>query len=162
VLLRGVAAVALVAAVAGCGGGRPTTTTSLAPGCDVPRITAIVNGFFDAVSTGDQARLGRLVSISPRYLIHDGTAANERRVALNSRAGVLRYFAARHRFGERARMISLRVAPGTDANHVLIDGRLTRTATDFPRRGITTRLASVTARVNCVTRRIERLLVQGP
>ena len=161
-LLRGLLGIALVAAVAGCGGSDTTTTTSLAPGCDVPRIAAVVNGFFTAVSSGDQARLARRVSISPRYLIHDGADANERRVTLNRRTGVLRYFAERHRLKERARVISLRVAPGTDANHSLVDGRLTRTATDFPRRGMTTRLASVTARVNCVTGRIERLLIQGP
>src|SRR5207247_791590 len=96
------------------------------------------------------------------YLIHDGTAGNERRVHLTRRAGVLRYFAERHKLREHVRMISLRVAPGIDANHVLIDFRLTRSARDFPRRGITARLASGTARVNCVTDRVERLLIQGP
>jgi hypothetical protein len=163
VLLRATAAVALAVIAAGCGdGGKTTSTTSLAPGCEPDRIATIVNGFLAAVTAGDQAALARFVSTSPNYLVHDGTGANERRVHLTRRAGVFRYFAERHRLREHARMISLRVAAGVDANHVLIDFRLTRTAADFPRRGITTRLAIGTARVNCVTDRIERLLVQGP
>jgi len=163
VLLKAAAAVALAVIAAGCGGGsKPERTTSLAPGCEVDRIAKIVNGFLGAVNSGDRARLGGFVSVSPSFLIHDGTGKNEQRVHLTRRSGVLRYFAERHRLHEHARMISLRVAPGIDANHVLIDFRLTRTAADFPRRGITARLASGTARVNCVTDRVERLLIQGP
>jgi hypothetical protein len=163
VLLRPAAAAALALIAAGCGGGgKPEPTTSLAPGCEVDRIAKIVNGFLGAVNAGDQARLARFVSVSPSYLIHDGAGAKERRVHLTRRSGVLRYFAERHRLRERERMISLRVAPGIDANHVLIDFRLTRTAADFPRRGITGRLAGATARVNCVTDRVERLLIRGP
>src|SRR5207247_2796801 len=118
--------------------------------------------FLDALTAGNTVRLRRFVPSSPNYLVHDGDAANERRVHLTHRGDALRYFARRHRARERARMISLRVAPGLDANHVLVTLRLTRTAADFPGRGITTRLAAGTGRVSCVTGRVERLLIQGP
>lgn len=161
--LAPVLAPTVAALAAGCGGGTtPATTSSLPPGCDVGSIEPVVTGFLGAVSSGDAAALRRRVSAAPNYLVHDGSGRRERRVHMTTRRAVLAYYARRARLGEKSRLITLRVAPGIDANHVLVEFRLTRVAHDFPRRGITTRLATATGRVNCVHGTIERLLVQGP
>jgi hypothetical protein len=161
---RALACVPLALALGGCGGGddAPATTSSLPPGCEVPQIDPIVNGFLSAVNAGDTDALRRLVPGSPNYLVHDGRGRGERRVHLTSERAVLAYFAARHRLHERQRVVSLRVAPASDANHVLVELRLTRIADDFARRGILSRLAGGTGRVDCVERTIDKLLIQGP
>jgi hypothetical protein len=164
VLLRGLPVlVAACAVAAGCGGGdEPATTSSLPPGCEVSAIDPIVTRFLDAVTAGDPAGLKRVVAPRPNYLVHDGSGRHERRVHLTSKPAVLAYFARRHRLGERMRLISMRVAPGADANHVLVDLHLTRVANDFPRRGIVTRLATGAGRVDCVAETIDKLLIRGP
>jgi hypothetical protein len=163
VLLRALGVGLAVILLAGCGGSRePVTTSSLPPGCGVSAIDPIVTGFLGAVTSGDRAELGRLVPRAPNYLVHDGRGRQERRVHLTSSRGVLAYFARRHRLHETLRLISLRVAPASDANHVLIEARLTRIADDFARRGILSRLAGAAGRVNCVNGTVERLLIQGP
>jgi hypothetical protein len=164
VLLRSLVALAALCVVAtGCGGGdEPATTSSLPPGCEVSAIDPIVTGLLEAVTRGDAAALRRLVPSGPNYLVHDGRGRGERRVHLTSKRAVLAYFARRHRLHETLRLVSLRVAPASDANHVLVDLRLTRVAGDFRRRGLLSRLASATGRVDCVDRTVDKLLIQGP
>jgi hypothetical protein len=162
-LIRLAVLVAACALAAGCGGGgEPATTSSLPPGCEVSSIDPIVTGFLEAASGGDADGLRRFVAPRPNYLVHDGSGRHERRVHLTSKPAVLAYYARRHRLGEHMRLISMRLAPGADANHVLIDLQLTRVANDFPRRGITSRLASGAGRVDCVGETIDKLLIRGP
>jgi hypothetical protein len=155
VLLR---ALPLVGALtlAGCGGGskEAATTTagsSLPPGCSVADVDSIVKRFLDRP---DLAPPGF-------FQVYGTNESDGRKFVSRARARALAHIRARKRLGERERMLSLRVAP-QDVNHVRITFTLTRTAPDFLRRGITTRIASGAGTVDCAHGRIAAWVVKGP
>ncbi len=159
-LLRLAVAAAVVLALAACGSKQQTgtRTTALPPGCDVPTIEAVVTGFFDAANRGDAARLRGYLAPTD---FGTYTVASEG-FSTSSTAKALAYLARRHAAGEHVRLLALRVRPGTDANHVEVQVDTTRVARDFPKRGITNRLARVTGTVNCVSRSLSSWDVLGP
>lgn len=153
VLLVGV----LVIAAAGCGGGggetteAGTTTTDLPPGCLVEDVQAIVDRF---VAKGDLAPAGF-------FQVYGTNESDGRKFLTRNRAKAVAEIQRRRRFGERQRVISLRVAP-EDINHVRVTFDLTRSATDFLKRGITTRIASGAGTIDCAHGQVAAWVVKGP
>jgi hypothetical protein len=156
VLLRLLPLVAALA-LAGCGGGdseqgaTATAESSLPPGCSVTEVEAIVNRFLERP---DLAPPGF-------FQVYGTNESDGQKFVARARARALAHIGARKRLGERQRMLSLRVAP-QDVNHVRITFTLTRTAPDFGRRGIRTRIASGAGTLDCAHGKIAAWVVKGP
>ncbi len=164
-LLRPLAAALAVLALAGCGGSKEaeTTTSELAPGCEVARIDHVVGSYLTAITHGDRPALRRLVADDFRLLeVHDGRGAGERDVSVRTKAAALRYLDQRIRLHERLRLVNLQVEQADDVNHVLINFTVTRLADDFRRRSIPNRLATGDGVVDCVDANIEGWSIEGP
>jgi hypothetical protein len=149
VLLKSLALVCLVVALAACGGHAAAPDSNLPPGCsnaDVDNILAdfLVNpvpappGFFESISITDP----------------DG-----RRFETSSRPLAERHLRARLAEGEDDRLTALTIGP-LDFNHVSIAFGLKRTSPDFARRHITNQLAQGTGVVDCVHQRIASLTIK--
>ena len=154
-LLRALPFVAALT-LAGCGGDSKESTTrteasSLPPGCSVAEVEAIVNRFLERPQLAPPGF----------FQVYATNETDGRKFVSRARAKALAHIRARKRLGERQRMISLRVAP-QDINHVRITFDLTRTAPDFLKRGITTRIASGAGTVDCAHGRIAAWVVKGP
>jgi hypothetical protein len=155
VLLRAVP-LAGALALAGCAGdskdaATTTARSSLPPGCSVAEVDSIVNRFLD-----------RPVLAPPAFFqVYATNESDDRKFVSRARARALAHIRGRKRLGERQRMLSLRVAP-QDVNHVRITFTLTRTAPDFGRRGIRTRIAVGAGTVDCAHGRIAAWVVKGP
>jgi hypothetical protein len=152
VLLRGLPLVAALA-LAGCGGdsreAATTTTSSLPPGCSVAEVKSIVTRFLDRPD----------VAPPGFFQVYGTNESDGRKFVSRARARTLAHIRERKRLGERQRMLSLRVAP-QDVNYVRITVTLTRTAPDFGRRGIRTRIRRRHGRL--CPRPDRRLVVKGP
>jgi len=159
VLLRALLVGALAFAAAGCGGGSGsgetteagTTTTDLPPGCLVEDVQAIVDRF---LRRGDLAPPGF-------FQVYGTNESDGRKFLTRNRAKAVAEIRRRQRFNERQRVISLRVAP-EDINHVRVTFDLTRAATDFLKRGITTRIASGAGTIDCAHGKVAAWVVKGP
>jgi len=171
VLLRVVTVGAAVLALAGCGGGggseEAATTTAvptssqLSPGCEVAVADEAITGFFDAVSSGDRARIRARLSPPDdfeRLTVADSDGST---FTTTSRTKALDWLVGRHAFDERLRLLSMQVAPGIDANHDAVAGAASRVASDFPKRGITNRLYDFEGTIACLRGSISRLQLQG-
>jgi hypothetical protein len=155
VLLRAASLVALALALAACGGSGGGTTTqaqsNLPVGCDAAQVHTIVTGFLAHPSV---APPGMFRSYSERE--SDG-----RRFSTRNGAAAVAHARARLRLGEVDRLLALQVGP-VDVNHVLVVFTLTRSAPDFARRGIHTRIASGNGLVDCAHEKIAGWMVKGP
>jgi hypothetical protein len=152
VLLRRVAVAGAALALAGCGGGHETTTTSsLAPGCEAPAMSSVVRSYFAAISNGDRAALDRSLSPADDFVRLTVEGADGSRFSTADRAKALAYLAGRHAHGERLRLLELAAAQGVDVNHDTVVGTATRTAQDGGRA-----VVAFDGAVNCVTRSISR------
>jgi len=159
VLLRAVALLAVLAALAGCGGASkdaaPTTTAtegpSLPPGCSVEEIDRIVTSF-----------LARPQLAPPSFFeLYAAYDSDGRSFVTRKRAAALRHLRARHALGEQGRLISLRVT-NQDINHTRITFSLTRFAPDFRARGIHTRLAKGGGTIDCAHGLVAAWVMKGP
>ena len=156
----------LLAAVVfgGCGGGGGgsdgTSTSSLAPGCEVEVAERAVTGFLAAVTAGTRTRIAARIATGDDFQGLDVEDPDGRSFSTGSRGRAIDYLAGRHRFGERVRLLRQLVAPGADANHDDVQFTLTRTASDFPGRGITNRLARGDGTIDCIHGTISRWHVQ--
>jgi hypothetical protein len=155
VLLKGAAAAAALALVAGCGGSaRPaasTTGSQLPPGCTVDEVDAIVTGF---LATPELAP-------PPFFQVYSASESDKRSFGSHRRAAALAHVRRRLALGERDRLLALRVFE-QDINHVHITFRLTRYAPDFRARGIHGRLAQGSGTVDCAHARIAAWVMKGP
>jgi len=149
VLLRTLALIALIVAVAGCGSSHPAAKSSLPPGCSTADADNILAdfladpsvappGFFKTVSITDPD--GR------RFVTHSGPAA-------------VRHLQARISAGEDDRLTALAVG-AIDFNHVGVAFRLTRNAPDFKQRHIRNPVAQGTGTLDCVHQKVATFIVK--
>jgi hypothetical protein len=152
VLLRIAAAALLAVALAACGGKKQAQPKSqLPPGCTVPEVEQVVNGF---LATPSFAPAGQ-------FDVYASYDSDKRTFISHSPAKALAHLSARRALGERDRLLSLRVAP-QDFNHARITFTLTRFAPDFLGRGIHTRLAQGAGTVDCAHGKIAAWVMKGP
>ena len=151
-LLRIAAVALLAAALAACGGKKQAQPKSqLPPGCTVPEVEQVVNGFLATPSFAPAAE----------FDVYASYDSDKRTFISHSAAQALTHLRGRHTLGELDRLLSLRVAP-QDFNHVRITFTLTRYAPDFLRRGIHTRLAQGGGTVDCAHGKIAAWVMKGP
>jgi hypothetical protein len=152
VLLRIGSLVLIAAALAACGAGKKSTTSSsLPPGCSTSEVQAIVESFLSHPS----------VAPRPVFRVYGAKESDGRTFQTHRRSTAVAYAKARIQLGEVDRLIQLRVSPG-DINHVQITFTLTRTAPDFRSRGIHERLAKGAGTVDCAHGKIAAWAMQGP
>jgi hypothetical protein len=157
VLLRATAITALVLALVACGGspkkgaGTTTGTAGLPPGCTVPEVERIVTGF---LAEPDLAP-------APFFQVYAAYDSDGRSFVTRNRGKALAHLRVRLLLGEHDRLIQLRVAP-QDVNHVRITYKGTRTAPDFARRGIHTRLTDAGGTIDCAHGKVAAWAQMGP
>jgi hypothetical protein len=159
VLLRTIAVLAAMAALAGCGSQTataPSTTTSAAegdfpPGCQVSDVDRIVTAFL------------RTPDLAPAsfFETYGSYESDGRKFVTRRRAAALTHLRGRQALGERRRLLSLRALP-QDVNHVRITFSLTRSAPDFRDRGIHTRLAQGAGTIDCAHAKVAAWVMRGP
>ena len=152
-LLRLAALALLTSALAACGGSKEATLTAngFPPGCTIPEVDRIVSAFLATPSFAPPAQFRRYVS----------TESDKRSFRTSTAAAAVAHLRRRHAFGERDRLIALRVSK-QDFNHVGISFRLTRFAPDFAARGIRTRLATGSGTIDCAHQRVASWAQSGP
>jgi hypothetical protein len=154
VLLKAAPLALAVLALAACGGGKSAQTTQqsqLPPGCSAQQVQGIVTDFLAHPSF---APTGFFTSY--RSQESDGRVFSTRNAA-----DALAHVTTRRDVGERARLLQLQVFP-IDVNHVHIAFTLTRTAPDFPRRGIHFRISTGTGTVDCAHGKVASWSQKGP
>jgi hypothetical protein len=158
VLLRAAALATLVLALAACGGsskqGAATTTADTAdlpPGCTVPEVERIVTDF---LAKPDLAP-------AQFFQVYAAYDSDGRSFVTRNRGKALAHLRVRLLLGEHDRLIQLRVAP-QDVNHVRITYKGTRSAPDFARRGIHTRLTDAAGTIDCAHGKVAAWAQKGP
>jgi hypothetical protein len=154
VLLRAALLAGLAVSLTACGGGGSSATTQasqLPPGCTTNEVQSIVTSFLARPSL---APAGFFTSYGSRE--SDGRA-----FTTTSAPKALAHLEGRLRLGERDRLLQLRVSP-VDINHVRIAFTITRTAPDFPARGIHFRIATGDGTVDCAHGKVAQWSQRGP
>jgi hypothetical protein len=140
------------------GAGRPSDGTrvvvtrrdpSLPAGCRPRPLARRIAAFFHAFNRGDPTALDHVDPTEGWYSVTDG---RRRHFVTYSREGFPRYFARRHRHGERLRLEQVDVSYARGLGHIayVIDRR----ADDLRRLGITHTTAIGKGAVDCETGRI--------
>jgi hypothetical protein len=153
VLLRTAAATAAVLALAACGGSKKPdlAKSALPPGCTVEEVSSTIHDFLTAPTLAP-----------PGFFEVYGSRESDGRTFLTrKRAKALVHLRARHRLGERSRLIRLRIAQ-QDVNHARITFALTRLGPDFRRRGISGRLVNGAGTIDCAHQKVAAWVSQGP
>jgi hypothetical protein len=152
VLLR-LGAVALVAAaLTACGSDKKAAPISqLPPGCSVPEAEQVVTSFLRSPSFAPQRD----------FDVYASYETDKRSFVAHLVPKALAYLHARHKLGERDRLISLQVGK-LDFNNARITFSLTRYAPDFAARGIHTRLAKGAGTIDCAHQKIAAWVQKGP
>lgn len=153
-LLRLVAAGALVLALAACGSGakKPAAPTSaLPPGCTVAEVQGIVNAFLAHPA----------LAPSGQFEVYASYESDGRKVVFRTRARALSYLRRRKAAGEVSRLIQLTVGKG-DFNHARITFQLTRHAPDYVARKIHSRLVRGGGTIDCAHQLVAAWVTKGP
>jgi hypothetical protein len=154
VLLRAVAALALVLGLAACGAGAKKAAapqSSLPPGCTVAEVQQTVDRFLSEPT---------LAPTGP-FEIYASSETDGRKVVFRNRAKALAYLRQRKARGEVSRVIQLSVAK-QDFNHARITFQLTRHAPDYVARKIHNRIVRGGGTVDCAHEQIAAWVTKGP
>lgn len=152
-LLRIAAALALVVALAGCGGAKKAATpkSSLPPGCTVGEVEQTVNQFL----------AGPTLAPAGQFEIYASYESDGRKFVARNRAKALAYLQRRKAAGEISRVIQLTVAK-QDFNHARITFQLTRRAPDYVARKIHSRLVRGGGTIDCAHQQVAAWVTKGP
>jgi hypothetical protein len=153
VLLRAAPLALAALALAACGGKSATTTqaqSQLPPGCSAEQAHAIVTQFLANPSFAP-----------PSFFTGYRSQETDRVFQAKDAAAALAHVNARLKLGERDRLLQLQVYP-VDVNHVHVVFSLTRTAPDFPARGIHFRIASGDGTLDCAHGKVAQWSQNGP
>jgi hypothetical protein len=154
-LLRAASLALAALALAACGGGKSATTTAaqsqLPPGCSAEQSHAIITQFLAHPSFAP-----------PSFFTGYRSQETDHRVfQAKTAAAALAHVNARLKLGERDRLLQLQVYP-VDVNHAHVVFTLTRTAPDFPGRGIHFRIASGDGTLDCAHGKVAQWSQNGP
>lgn len=153
-LLRAAVVGTLALALAACGGSAKKSTqpqSKLPPGCSAAEVETIVTGFLARPT----------VAPPPLFRSYSTNESDGRTFTTASGPKAAAHARARLAAGEHDRLIQLGVRP-VDINRVTIVFTLTRTAPDFAKRGIHTRLASGSGLVDCAHGKVAGWAIKGP
>jgi hypothetical protein len=147
-----------VLALAACGGSNKqaaaTATAekdSLPPGCSVAEVDKVVTSF-----------LAHPTFAAPgTFEVYATYESDGKKFLARKPAKALAHVRQRLRLGEKSRLIQMEVAP-QDFNHVRITFQLTRSAPDFLKRKIHTRIARGGGTIDCVHGKVAAWVTKGP
>jgi hypothetical protein len=123
---------------------------SLLDGCRPRPLARRIAAFFDAFNRGDPSAASFVDPSRGWYSVTDGHP--RRHFVTSSRAGLVEYFARRHRHGERLRLEQVDVSFGNGLGHIAYV--LERRADDLRRLGIAGTAAHGKGAVDCESGRI--------